>query len=382
MSERFYVDLPVTSDFSDLLAPSRYHPLPEGWMVGLTDVISSTAAIAEGRYKTVNMAGASAVAALMNALETMTIPFVFGGDGASFAIHADHAPVAREALARTCAFVRDEFDLDLRAALVPITDIRAAGKDVLVARFGPSRHVSYAMFRGGGMNWATEAMKRGDYAIMPAEKGVRPDLSGLSCRFEAAPATHGVILSVIVVPMGGETAAFDALSADILALAHAEGRATRPFASVEDLKLRWPGEGLDLEVRINHVAGYPMWLIRLERLFFTRFASFLMNGNRKAGQFDAKRYKGELIVNADYRKFDDGLRLTLDCTPELADALEARLVAARAAGIAQYGVHRQQAAIMTCFVPSASHANHIHFIDGASGGYAAAAKTLKTQPVV
>ena len=377
MSERFFVDLPVTPDFSDLISPAQYQPLPADWLVGITDVVASTAAIAAGRYKTVNMAGAAVVAALMNALETMNIPFVFGGDGASFAIHESQVTIAREALACTSAFVRDEFDMDLRTALVPISDIRAAGKDVLVARFGPSPHVSYAMFRGGGMNWATDAMKRGDYAIRPADKGMRPDLSGLSCRFDAAHATHGVILSVIVVPTGDETTAFDALVRDVLALSHVEGRANRPFASADDLKLRWPAEGLDLEVRASRVGGYPKWLIRLERLMFTRFAAFLINGDRKAGQFDAKRYKGELIVNADYRKFEDGLRLTIDCTAELADALEARLAAAQAAGIARYGVYRQDAAIMTCFVPSASVSNHIHFIDGAAGGYAAAAKALK-----
>jgi hypothetical protein len=32
---------------------------------------------------------------------------------------------------------------------------------------------------------------------------------------------------------------------------------------------------------------------------------------------------------------------------------------------------------MTCFVPSPTSADHIHFVDGAMGGYAMAARALK-----
>ena len=47
---------------------------------------NSTKAIAAQRYKAVNMAGASVIAAVTNALGGREFPFVFGGDGASFAI--------------------------------------------------------------------------------------------------------------------------------------------------------------------------------------------------------------------------------------------------------------------------------------------------------
>jgi Protein of unknown function (DUF3095) len=53
-----------------------------------------------------------------------------------------------------------------------------------------------------------------------------------------------------------------------------------------------------------------------------------------------------------------------------------------AAGTAFYGLHRQQAAVMTCFAPSAIRPDHVHFIDGAQGGYTAAASALKTARVL
>ena len=69
--------------------------------------------------------------------------------------------------------------------------------------------------------------------------------------------------------------------------------------------------------------------------------------------------------------------MTLDCTPELADELEGLLASAEKAGVAQWGAHRQTSALMTCFVPSPTRRDHIHFVDGAMGGYAAAARSLK-----
>ncbi len=34
---------------------------------------------------------------------------------------------------------------------------------------------------------------------------------------------------------------------------------------------------------------------------------------------------------------------------------------------------------MTCFVPTAGASDHLHFIDGAAGGYALAARAMKAR---
>lgn len=41
-----------------------------------------------------------------------------------------------------------------------------------------------------------------------------------------------------------------------------------------------------------------------------------------------------------------------------------------------YGLHLQDVALMTCCVPSVLTSEHVHFLDGGDGGYAAAAKQL------
>ena len=90
----------------------------------------------------------------------MRIPYVFGGDGALVAVAPADQEAARAALADVQTWVRDELDLGLRAALVPVADIRAAGQDVTVARYRVGE-VSYAMFAGGGAAWADREMKAG-----------------------------------------------------------------------------------------------------------------------------------------------------------------------------------------------------------------------------
>ena len=91
----------------------------------------------------------------------------------------------------------------------------------------------------------------------------------------------------------------------------------------------------------------------------------------------AKGYKSDLVANADFRKFDDGLRMTLDCSAEFADKLEARLAAAD--DYANWGAFRQEAAQVTCFTPSVTERGHVHFVDGAGGGYTMAAKAMKAR---
>src|ERR1700759_3625619 len=85
-SDTFYGGIPVFRGFTRLMEPSLYLPLPEDWTVGVADIVESTKAIAARRYKAVNMAGAAVIAAVTNALDGREFPFVFGGDGASFAV--------------------------------------------------------------------------------------------------------------------------------------------------------------------------------------------------------------------------------------------------------------------------------------------------------
>ena len=374
-SEKFYGTIPVFRGFSRLMDPALYSPLPGDWSIGVADIVESTKAIAQARYKAVNMAGASVIAAVTNALEGREFPFVFGGDGASFAVAPDDLERAREALAATAAWVKEDLDLVMRVALVPVAAIRTQGLDVRVARFGPSPNLSYAMFSGGGLGWAEAAMKRGEFAVEMASPGTQPDLSGLSCRFEEMPAVRGLILSVLVMPApGADASAFRRLIEEIVTLVERSPDSGRPVPS-SGPPLRWPPAGFEFEARAQR--GGSLLRRRASVLVYTLFAFFLFRFGISVGGFAPEIYLRQVVENSDFRKYDDGLRMVLDCTPELERSLSERLAAAASAGIAKYGLHRQDAAMMTCFTPSVMRSDHVHFIDGARGGYASAAVALK-----
>jgi len=376
-SETFFSTLPVFVEFEGVADASNYRALPADWALATADIVDSTGAIEAGRYKAVNMAGASVISAILNALGKHDLPFVFGGDGALVAVPPSGVEKARAALSAVQKWVTEELQLTLRAALVPVGDVNTAGLEVRVARFQVNPNISYAMFAGGGSSWAEARMKEGLFAVPAAPEGARPDLTGLSCRWNPIQSRHGDIVSIIAVPTGsGNNEAFQALISDVVALAAGEERDGHPVAA-EGPQIGLSVAGLSAETktapkgkRLQHrlfILGQYLLLVCLYRLGLT------------LGNFDPRRYRREVARNSDFRKFDDGLKMTIDVDPERLRLIEARLEEAAKAGVCRYGLHRQDSALMTCIVPTPLSHDHMHFIDGAAGGYAVAASRLKKQ---
>ena len=254
MAGDFYETIPVLDNFADAVRAENYRPLPDDWVVGFADVVGSTKAVADGRYKAVNMVGAGAIAAVANALDRRPFPFVFGGDGASFAVSSSDArpPPPRRfrrwRLSRARSFISSCASRWRRSR-----EIRAAGYDVRVARFAAAPPCVYAMFAGGGLTWFDAAAKRGAYALPPAEPGARPDLSGLSCRWGVAPAKHGLVLSLIVAPRGND-ARFATLINEIVKSSLAVASSERPV-TLMSLRPGNPGRAIALETLVKKASG-------------------------------------------------------------------------------------------------------------------------------
>lgn len=373
----FFKDLPTLDGFHHMADPLAYEPLPDNWMIGVADVVSSTEAIQRGRYKAVNTAGAAVISAVSNALGTLDFPYVFTGDGMCYAVEPRQAAAARGALAASIAWVGAELDLVLRGGEISAGAIRSTGRDVRVARFAPSPDVVYAMFSGGGLVWVEEELKSGRLPAVLPDPTRRPDLSGLSCRFSPIEAKHGLILSLIVSPRDdGHGPDFQQLVNDLLAMIDASLEASLPVPQ-EGLSMPWRLQGIEQEAKLTRKSGQTLLRSRLATIGRAVVATAVMKAGQNIGTFSPTRYQRQLSANSDHRKFEDRLMMTIDCSAALADAIEARLVGAKAAGVADFGTHRQDTALITCVVPSPTQPDHVHFIDGASGGYALAATALK-----
>ena len=375
-SDAFYESLPPSPRFNEMANPEQFSELPADWVVGVSDVVQSTQLVADGKYKTVNMVGAAVIAAVMNTVEGRAFPFIFGGDGASFAVWPDAASKVADALAAVRRWADTEFGITLRTALVPASDCANAGVPVKVARFQAAPDAHYAMFAGGGLSWAESQMKAGVYDVPSAPEGVVPDLAGLSCRWSPMKAQQGTILSLVMLPQTGvDPSVFAEVAREVITIAYPLDREGHP-APAQGPGSDWPPPGAQLEAHAQHGTA-SLASARRKVLFETFIAWVLIKTGIKLGGFDARRYARVVGENADFRKFDDGLKMTIDCDFATRDKILAVLDAAQSKGIIRFGTSEQSEAMMTCIVPSFMRDDHIHFIDGAAGGYTSAASRMK-----
>jgi Protein of unknown function (DUF3095) len=363
----------TVATFADALDLANYTRVPDDWLIAVGDVVQSTPAIAAGRYKDVNLAGAATIVAILNACNGRDLPFAFGGDGGVVLVPPDLEDDARRALRGVQKIGRNALSLDMRCALVPVRAVRAAGRDVLLAHqaLGPARKLS--MIAGGGIDCAESIAKsrQGAQFLLEADAGTDDaDLNGLSCRWQPLQAQRGVMLSAIMRTDAAGTPlspAYRAVYGQIQRLLTHDMSPISPAS----LKSSWPPRG----ARLERVFG--------RSLFEVYGQSFLAIVSERTGLtiggFDGRAYRAAHQSHSDYRKFADSLRMVIDCSPAEADGVEAILTAARAQYSIEFGLHRASSALMTCFVTSSDDGGHIHFVDGADGGYALAAQSLKSK---
>jgi hypothetical protein len=368
----------VLSPFTDFAAAfdvDRYRPVPNDWLVAVSDVVDSTAAIANGRYKDVNMAGAATIACVLNACGRDDLPFAFGGDGGVVFVPPEFAPACRSALSAVKRLCGEVMGLRLRAAAIPVAELRKRGREVLVAAHDLGSGRMLAMLAGGGADTAEKLCKSAEGAAFAVtEAKGECDLSGLSCRWQPLRAERGVIMTLVVQARDQASvlpAIYRAIYARIGAIIGADYSPVKKSA----LAMRWPPRGLALEAALQGRQGR---FKRKRRIMLEAAVSRASLASGKAlGGFDARGYRDSLPRHSDYRKYADSLRMVIDCTSEQADAICALLKTEWQIGGVDFGTHRASAALMTCFVRNTLETGHVHFIDGAEGGYALAALDLK-----
>ncbi len=382
-TDSFYADLPEFSAFVEVADPKHYRPAPADWLVVITDVIGSTKAIEAGRYKDVNSLGVASIVALRNALQDLEIAYVFGGDGATILLPEGHRAEVDAALRGIREMARTAFEMDMRASAVSVGELRGDGHDVLVARYRASPHICLAMFGGSGLSEAERRVKDptdgAKYAV--AESGPsHADFTGFECRWQEIPGKRGNVASVLVQARSEDRAeanqVYEAVVRRIEAIVDGEGQPVDP----SNLNLQGAAGDFDAEARIRSGArgGAGFLMRRFIAKTSARIGTVLLDRCRDALGFPGSVYRGEVVANTDFRKFDDTLRMVLDLSSDQLAELRTFLAEEHAANRLVYGVHVAEASLMTCAI-RAYHGDHVHFVDGADGGYALAAKQMKAQ---
>lgn len=382
--DNFYRDLVPFAEFSEIANLDSYVPVPDDWVVALADIRGSTKAIEEGRYKDVNMAGAASITAILNACKPLDIPFVFGGDGGTVIMPDGYADRAASALLGLQTFARDTLNLDMRIGIIPVSQLRQDGSDILVRKFKLSEGNFLAMMAGGGLERADELLKAADTlsALLPDtfDKTTAPDLDGLSCRWEPLKPNKDHMIALLVRGNNIDASRPTDLTEIMRAIETRLGQATHASAPVNQssLRFRWPPRGLRLESLMGALkSGAKPNVLALMRQSFFQFLSETFS--IKMGYYDSKTYRREIETNTDFRKYDDMLRLVLDVSDEQLAGISELLEQEFQAGRLIYGLHIADSALMTCLVFNFEQSQHIHFIDAANGGFARAAIDFKAR---
>lgn len=385
MSTDFYHDLPKYRRFASIADPANYAAVPHDWTVLLSDVVGSTKAIREGRYKDVNMVGAATITCVLNAVEPLSVPFVFGGDGGTIVVPPEAVEKAKQALLSLKSASESIFGLGLRAGAIPVSEIAKRGAALTVGKFELSANNNLAMFGGEGLEMADTLLKDPDpanpFLLNPDENTGPPDLEGLSCRWEPLQTHRGKMLTMMIKPLAkGKTSENARLAEITQSLERHLGHSPSEAAPANDrtMRFRWPPRGLMIEVRAAAAKGKFIPAL-LHALMTSTFQWACEKFKIKVGDYDGASYRYELQTNTDYRKYDGVLRLVLDVSDEQHERLSTWLEQEHAKGHLIYGLHTTDAALMTCLLFSLEQSEHIHFIDGSNGGFAMAAVGYKQQ---
>lgn len=386
LTETFYADLAPLKQFLEITKPENFHSVPNDWYVVVTDIVESTKAIKEGRYKDINLLGACSIIAVLNVAQKIDIPFVFGGDGASIVIPPTLYAGTKKALLSLQQLAQSEFELTLRVGIVPVADVTAANYAVKAAKLKVSENYSQAVFMGGGMTYATKLVKAPSeaniYRLQQSDAFVDVDLSGLECRWQDIPTKHEEILSLIIMETGQHLSKAGVAYQNVIKQIekiYGNDLSYHPVVANEP-NLTFQTKHLIKETKLRSKSNswfsrtVYLWKIKLENFLGLIFMKFKL----KIGGMDWGGYKKILTEATDYRKFDDMLRMVISGTRLQREQLINYLEEQYKAGRLVYGTHVSDRALMTCLVFE-HNGPQVHFIDGADGGYTLAAKAMKVR---
>lgn len=385
--EQFFELLPSFNSFDQFTNLAQYQPLPDGWLVIVTDITNSTEAIEKGLYRAVNAASTASVVAVLNVFKQLSLPYVFGGDGINICIPATRLDEVRSALAASQKLAKNSFGLELRVGMVPVQHVREQGQEILIGKYQPTPHFRQAMFQGGGLAYAESLIKHaqeGSPYLLP--EGVQPsaDFTGFECRWNEVPSSKEENVTLIVQVLERDHAGHESADTyqEIFHTIQSIYGSETDFhpVSPEQLGLTFAPGKLMIEARIRRAFDNSWSRIKyMASTWLLNLAGYyLMTRKRVTQATNWGEYKKNLVMNTDYRKFDGTLRLVISGTAKQRKSLESYLEQMHTRNKIVYGTHVSASSIFTCIVSDYNFA-HVHFLDGSNGGYAMAAKKMKVQ---
>lgn len=373
--DHFFSNLPLNKIplYQLLTEKQLFEDVPADWQVIITDIKSSTAAVNAGLHENVNLIATGSIVAVLNIAfkASISIPFFFGGDGATFIVPPGIVEEVMKSLLKYKNTTQDNFNLDLRVGIVPVKEIYAQSHTLRISRFSSSETFSIPIVLGDGLDYAEKQIKGKDYLLSGHDTaGEEIDLSGMQCRWDKIepPENSEEIVTLIVVTEDFEKQAA-VFSQVIHCLDQIYGAPEkRQPISVSKLifKTSFNSLGKEMKHRLGKIKIFELiksWFINIYGYIYFRTES-------------GQKYLKQLVAMSDTLVIDGRINTVITGTEQQRLALQKELDTMEARQEILYGLYVSGESVMSCYVRDLED-DHIHFVDGAEGGYTQAAGVLK-----
>ncbi|TDG36546.1 DUF3095 domain-containing protein [Pedobacter changchengzhani] len=371
----FYTNLPENKiTLSKLLLKDYlFQKIPSNWHVIITDVKNSTDAVLSGKHEDVNFVATGSIVAVLNIAfaKQISIPFFFGGDGATFIIPPEIYDEVMNALYLYRQNTFQKFQLELRTGAVAVAEIYANNQALKVCKFTSSKSFSIPIILGEGLSYAEKIIKGPDYIFNEQVKVNNDlDLSGMQCRWDKIdpPQNSEEIVTIIAIARNGSDQA--RVFSKIISLIdkiYGEPEARQPI-SVEKLIFKTSFHNMRREMtakfdNINFFQILKEWIINLYGKIYLRTENGQNYLTRLVEMSDT------LVIDGKINTVITGIKIQREKLISALDELEKEQEI-------YYGVHISGQSVMSCYIRDLAD-DHIHFVDGGEGGYTQAACVLK-----
>lgn len=372
----FYSSLKIHKlSVSKLVAQKElFTRVPGNWHILVSDIRDSSGAISKGNHNDVNLSATGSVIAVLNLAYRwgIRVPFFFGGDGAVFLIPDKILEKALAVLYKHKKNTYHNFGLDLRIGHVSVQEVYDQGLELKIARAQITNLLSIPLVLGKGLQFAEQQIKETEKSPKVDLSKAELDLSGMECKWEKVepPIPGHEVMSLIID--GCESEDPSLVYSQILEKID-EIYGPHPHRSPITVNKLNPITGLrqirsemkSKQKKSNFIHLIKHWLMAV-------FGEIYLK-NTAPG----RNYMRKLVELTDNLTIDGRINTVITGTPAQRKLLLEYLNKMEITSKIKYGHHVSRQSIISCYVRDIHTDDHIHFVDGANGGYTKAAKNLK-----
>ncbi|MEO7214557.1 MAG: DUF3095 family protein [Mucilaginibacter sp.] len=375
MEPKFYESLTVRQGAIGTIInqDDLFSTVPENWEIVLTDIRSSSAAVAYGMHRTVNLIATGSIVCVLNIAHEhhIMIPFFFGGDGATFLIPGVLVEEVVETLLIYREQIENNFGLTLRVGHTSVAEVYAAGQKLKIAKYSNSPKFTIPVIIGNGLTYAEQQIKGTDTLPFIKNSGrFEVNLSGLQCRWDqiSPPCDDNEVVTLLVsaVQMNDQGSAFSKVLTELDNI-YGIPQKRQP---ISETKLRINSTISDVGQAMLVRVGTQKWYTVLKEWLSVVYGYVYFRTR------SGKTYLTTLVEMSDTLVLDGRINTVITGNGKQRERLLAALADMENSGEILYGIHVSQASVMSCYVPDQKD-GHIHFVDGSGGGYTQASRMLK-----